>query len=48
MYVGNDSEPDEDIPEYWDTFDTHEKDWSINEEKNSRNLLGGMKMLTDS
>ena len=38
---------DEDIPIYWEGLDENDRHWAIEEEKNSRNALGGLKIITD-
>ncbi len=40
-------EVDEDIDNYWASLDLNDRNWSIQEEINSRKLLSGMKLLTD-
>ena len=38
---------DEDIPIYWEGLDENDRNWAIEEEKNSRSALGGLKIMTD-
>lgn len=52
MFIGNlvvvdEEEINEVIPDYFKTFDEYEKRWSRTEEESNRNLLGGMKLLSD-
>jgi len=39
---------DEDIDNYWIALDEEDREWSIKEEENSRNNLGGIKIMLDS
>jgi hypothetical protein len=38
---------DEDIDNYWIALDEEDREWSIKEEENSRNNLGGIKIMPD-
>lgn len=38
---------DEDIDNYWIAIDDNDREWSIKEEENVRNNLGGIKIMTD-
>ena len=45
LHIGN-FEIDEDLPNYFVTLDENDRNWSIKEEENARNILG-MKILDD-
>lgn len=38
---------DEDIDNYWIALDDNDRDWSVKEEENARENLGGIKIMTD-
>lgn len=38
---------DEDIDNYWIALDDNDREWSIKEEENARDNLGGIKIMTD-
>lgn len=46
-HVVSEIELDEDIDNYWASLDNDHRNWTICEEKNSRELFSGLKMLTD-
>ena len=38
---------EENLPNYWTALDENDRRWTIKEEENSRNLLNGVKILTN-
>jgi hypothetical protein len=38
---------EENLPNYWAALDENDRRWTIKEEENSRNLLNGVKILTN-